>query len=257
MMDNLGGVLGPVFAFALLKVIELPLRQVFLLSVIPGVFAVLVVLLFVQELPVATTATVAVASGHEAAEAATRSRRGGGPLSANARRYLAVLLLFSLAGSGDLFLMQRLTGLGLDIALVPLAWVSLQLGKALLNVPGGRASDRYGRRRVLSIAWLLYGVTYAGFAFARSWHAAWLLLGLYAVHYGLAEGGQRALLAEQVPPEARGRAYGYQLAIEGAAVLPANVVFGMVYDRLGPEWAFLGGGGIAVVAAGCLALLVR
>jgi MFS family permease len=48
--------------------------------------------------------------------------------------------------------MRRLTDLGLDVALVPVAWVSLQLLKGLFNVPGGRASDRYGRRRVLALA---------------------------------------------------------------------------------------------------------
>ena len=44
------------------------------------------------------------------------------------------------------------TDLDLSPAFVPLVWISLQLGKGLLNVPGGRASDRYGRKRVLALS---------------------------------------------------------------------------------------------------------
>ena len=89
--------------------------------------------------------------------------------------------VFTLAASGDLFLMRRLTDVGLPVAYVPVAWVSLQLLKGLFNVPGGRASDRYGRRRVLALAWLLYAATYLCFGFVQSWWAGWLLLLPYAL----------------------------------------------------------------------------
>lgn len=67
------------------------------------------------------------------------------------------------------------------------------------------------------------------------------MLGLYAIHYGLAEGGRRALLAEYTPAAVRGRAYGIQLAVEGIAVL-ANVLFGLAYDRFGATAAFSAAG---------------
>jgi MFS family permease len=245
MMDNFGGVVGPLLAFALLRLVTVDLRTVFALSIIPGVLAVLVVLFFVKDPPQAKSNT---------AKAASPAERP--PLGPAATRYIAVLALFSLAGSGDLFLMRRLTDLGMDVALVPIAWVSLNLGKGLLNVPGGRASDRYGRRRVLAFAWVLYAATYAGFALVSTWPIAWVVLGLYAVHYGLAEGGQKALLAEFVPAASRGRAFGFQLAVEGAAIVVANLLFGWVYDRLGAHTAFAGSAMIALLAALALAWLV-
>jgi hypothetical protein len=76
---------------------------------------------------------------------------------------------------------------------------------------------------------------------------------VYAAHYGLVEGGQRALVAEIVPREAAGRAYGVQLAIEGFVVLPANVLFGVVYSQLGPAFAFGGAGILALAGAALLA----
>jgi MFS family permease len=247
MMDNLGGALGPVLAFVLLQGAGLSLRTVFALSIVPGLLSVLVVSFFVREAKRSREAPIG-----EAKPSAPEAPR----IPRDARVYLATLALFALAGSGDLFLMRRLTDLGMSVALVPLAWLSLNLGKSLLNLPGGRAADRYGRRRVVSLAWLFYGVTYAGFAAAPTWGAAWIVLALYAAHYGLAEGGQKALLADYIRPEARGHAFGVQLAIEGAVALPANVSFGLAYDRLGAPLAFAIAGGVAVLAAGVLAFIV-
>jgi hypothetical protein len=81
------------------------------------------------------------------------------------------------------------------------------------------------------------------------------MLGVYAVHYGLAEGAQRALYADYAPPALRGRAFGWQLAIEGCAALPANVAFGVVYDRAGASTAFFAAAGVALVGAVALALV--
>jgi len=246
MMDNLGGVIGGLIAFAVLQLADPPLRTLFAASIVPGALAVLVVLLFVRGQPAAE------APAEPPAAPAPRAAPTRAPLPAGLKRYYAALALFSLAGSGDLFLMHRLTGLGLDDALVPLAWISLQLGKGLLNVPGGRLSDRLGRRPVLAAAWALYAVSYAGFGLVSSWAAGWVLLGLYAMHYGLAEGAQRALVAEYAPARGRGSAYGTQLALEGGTGLVANVVFGQVYQRLGPGVAFAGAGAIALGAAAAL-----
>ena len=64
--------------------------------------------------------------------------------------------------------------------------------------------DADAARRVLVLAWTVYALAYAAFGFVRDPYAAWLLLAPYAAYYGLAEGGQRALLAELVPDGATG-----------------------------------------------------
>jgi hypothetical protein len=51
MMDNFGGVARPILAFLLLRAVDLPLRTVFAASIVPGLAAVLVILIFVKELP--------------------------------------------------------------------------------------------------------------------------------------------------------------------------------------------------------------
>jgi MFS family permease len=242
MMDNSGAVVGALLAFVFLQFFALPLRTVFKLALIPGLCAVLVILIFVREPP----------RGAPSAKPKP-TLRGGPPFPPAARRYFLALAVFSLAGSGDMFLVFRLLDLGLPRPLVPIVWMSLQLGKALLNVPGGKAADRHGRRRVLTLGWVLYAISYAALGFVPGWQLGWVVLGLYALHYGLAEGGQRALLAELTPAAAFGRAYGTLLAIEGALVLPANVLFGLAYAKLGPAAAFGGAGVIALAGAAVLA----
>ena len=293
MMDNLGGVAGPLLAFLALRIAEMPLRQVFVVSVIPGLVSVALAQLFLKDLPphhaetstpVAppaedtnapiappaedTNALVATPVENEDARAPgqgaqapavlapPRSRAVTTPVALLPWRFFVVTAIFTLAASGDLFLMQRLTSLGLDVALVPVAWVSLQLLKGLFNVPGGRASDRFGRRRVLACAWLLYAATYVAFGLVGSPWLAWLLIAPYALHYGLAEGGQRALLTDLVPRAARGRAFGIQLAIEGVFILPANVGFGHLTDRYGARTAFTAAAACAALAAVLLLAIV-
>lgn len=277
MMDNFGGVAGPILAFFALQMAELPLRTVFLVSVIPGVASVILAQFFLKDLrrpsheddkanvadeaPKASAEPESSAKSEGASEAKSASKEAESITDTEAAhvlpwRFFLVTAVFTLAASGDLFLMRRLTDLKLPIAWVPVAWVSLQLLKGLFNVPGGRASDRFGRRRVLAIAWLLYALTYVGFGFAPSWWIAWLLIVPYALHYGLAEGGQRALLTDLVPKALRGRAFGIQLAIEGAFILPANVGFGFVMDRFGPIPAFVAASSCAALAALLLLAIV-
>lgn len=250
MMDNFGGVAGPFLAFLLLRLAELPLRTVFLLSVVPGLLSVLIAQLFLKDISRPAPPSHSEPSHSEPPEDAAPPRRD------LPWRFFLVTAVFTLSASGDLFLMRRLTDLGLHVAYVPVAWVSLQLLKGLFNVPGGRASDRWGRRRVLTIAWFIYAATYFAFGLVQSWWSAWLLILPYAFHYGLAEGAQRALLTDLAPPSVRGRAFGVQLAIEGVFILPANVGFGWIFDRMGAMTAFTAAAACAALAAILLATIV-
>src|SRR5262249_53961129 len=79
---------------------------------------------------------------------------------------------------------------------------------------------------------------------------------VYGVYYGLSEGTEKALLAERAPAAMRGRAFAAMHALTGIAVLPANLVFGGLY-RIAPVLAFATSGGLALVAAVLLVVLVR
>ncbi|MEO6526776.1 MAG: MFS transporter [Gemmatimonadaceae bacterium] len=235
--DHAGGVLGPLIAFALLTWHLAEIRTVFWLAAIPGVLSVLVVWIWVRDVP---------RGEQSAAEAPPDLSQ---PLGGQFWRVLGVIFLFTLGNSTDAFLLLRATQLGVPIALAPVLWAALHLVKSASSTPGGALSDRIGRRPTLIAGWVLYAAVYFGFARASAPWQAWALFGVYGVFFGLTEGSERALIADLVALERRGTAFGwYNLAI-GLGALPASLLFGYVWDHAGPGTAFVMGASLALAAA--------
>jgi MFS-type transporter involved in bile tolerance (Atg22 family) len=105
--------------------------------------------------------------------------------------------------------------------------------------------------------WVLYAAVYAGFAFATNTASLWILFLIYGIYFGLAEGAEKALVADLVRPEQRGTAYGlYNLAF-GVTVFPASFLMGMIWDWKGPAVAFLVSAVMGATAAVLLLIFVR
>jgi MFS-type transporter involved in bile tolerance (Atg22 family) len=97
--------------------------------------------------------------------------------------------------------------------------------------------------------WIIYAAVYAGFAFVDNNASVWVLFLIYGIYFGLAEGAEKALVADLVRPEQRGTAYGlYNLAF-GISVFPASLLMGMIWDWRGARTAFLVSASVGLVAA--------
>jgi MFS family permease len=81
---------------------------------------------------------------------------------------------------------------------------------------------------------------------------AWFLL--YGIYFALAEGAEKALVADLTPSERQGTAFGYYNAALGIGALTASIVFGLVYDRFSPAAAFTMGAILAGIATVLLAI---
>ena len=233
--DHAGAVVGPLLAFALLRWGGLEIRRVFLLTAIPGLLAVAAVVFGVREVP------------REAAE--TRKLDLREPLGRRFWAFLGVLLIFTLGNSTDAFLLLRARDLGIADALVPILWALLHVVKSLSSTPGGALSDRIGRKPLLISGWILYAAVYFALSRADAAWQAWTLFAVYGVYFGLTEGVEKALVADLVPAERRGAAFGwYNLAL-GIGALPASLLFGVIWDRAGAPAAFGFGAAMALAAA--------
>ncbi len=242
--DNAGAVLGPLLAFACLHWGGLQLRTVFLLTAIPGVLAVLTLLFGVREVP-------RTASPRKKGDVGLKT-----PLGGRFWAYLGVLLLFTLGNSTDAFLLLRAGQLGVSAALVPILWALLNVVKAASNTPGGILSDRIGRKPLIVAGWLVYAAVYFLFGHAGQRWQAWALFAVYGLYFGLTEGVEKALVADLVPEDRRGSAFGwYNLAI-GVGALPASLLFGALWDRWGSAAAFDFGALLALIAAIGMAVVV-
>jgi len=239
--DNAGALLGPLIAFAILTWWHASLRTVFWLAAIPGAIAVIVAIAGIREIE-----RHAEPSGTHV----ELQRHMGGRFWA----FLVVIFIFTMGNSTDAFLLLRAKELGVPVALAPILWALLNGVKSISNIPGGALSDRVGRRPTLIAGWVVYALVY--FLFARAshtWHA-WALFAGYGIYFGLTEGAQLALVADVVPKDRRGVAYGWYYLAIGIGSLPASILFGLLWDRFGSPVAFSVGAGLSLLAA--VALLV-
>lgn len=176
------------------------------------------------------------------------SRTGWRALSPDFKTLLLAVALFTLGNSSDAFLILRAQDQGLSVAGILALLIAFNAVYALLSAPLGTLSDRIGRRRLIVFGWLLYGLVYLGFAAASGPIMIVLLFLLYGVYYAAAEGAGKALVADLVPAEQRGTAYGLYNGVVGIMALPASVLAGALWQGIG-SWPGLGPGAPFAVGA--------
>jgi MFS family permease len=242
-MDHAGAIVGPLLASAALLATR-DLRVVFALAAVPAALAVATLVLGVREEP------------RVAAHVPEGPSHGPGPLEPALLRYLGVLAVFTLGNSSDAFLLLRAQETGVAVAAIPALWALHHLVKAGASTWGGALSDRLGRRRVILGGWAVYALAYAGFAAASSPLAVVVLFAFYGLYHALTEGAERALVADLAGEATRGRAFGLFHAVTGAALLPASLLTGLLWQRFGAPVALGTGAALAAVAALGLSALV-
>ncbi|MBA3804699.1 MAG: MFS transporter [Acidobacteria bacterium] len=248
-MDHLGAVIGPLLGLMILLWVANDVNapragdftKVFLVASIPALCSVLVAAFFVKE------AKREKSEGADSSMTPPSLSLGG--FDGNFKRFLAILALFTLANSSDIFLLLRTREAGAGAVTIMLTWAALHTVKVLSSLVGGNLSDRVGRKTLIASGWLLYAAVYAGFAFVTSVGMAWVLFLIYGIYFGLAEGAEKALVADLVRPEQRGTAYGlYNLAF-GIAVFPASLLMGALWNWRGAQTAFITSAAIGTLAA--------
>jgi len=194
-------------------------RTVVLISIIPGILAVISLAIGARDVPLKTQS--------EAPRLAFRSL--GKPFVI----FMIIVGIFDIGNSSDAFLVLRAQERGLSTLGILLMLAAFNLVYTLLSAPAGSISDRIGRRKVIIGGWLVYSAIYLGFALARqAWHVVVFYI-LYGVYYGLAFGTTKAMVADLVPETLRGTAYGTYNAVLGILDFPASVIAGILWQGVG------------------------
>jgi MFS family permease len=239
-MDHTGAVVGPVIATLFLAFFPGQCRLLFALTAIPGALAV-ATLFRVQEPPQEPL------ERSERIERSVRLVPSGLPKELYG--VLSIIFLFSLGSSADAFLLLRLADAMGSATFLPLLWAAHHVVKASLSTWGGGLSDRLGRRVVIVIGWAIYSLVYLGFALVSNAVAFVALFLIYGIHFALAEGAEKALVADLTPPHRQGIAFGLYNGVLGVGMLVASIAFGIVYDRVSPAAAFVMGASLSAIAA--------
>jgi MFS family permease len=219
-------------------------QTVVLVSLLPAVLSVLSLIIGARDVPV---------KGQRAAP--KFSLRGmGRPFTI----FLVIVSIFTLGNSADAFLVLRAQNLGVTVTGILLMLVMFNMIYSLVSTPAGALSDRVGRKRLIIGGWLVYALIYLGFAFAGTAWQVWLLYVIYGLYYGMAFGTANALVADLVPENLRGTAYGTYNATIGILAFPASFIAGLLWQGIGawpgfgPSAPFLFGGTLALIAAGLM-----
>jgi MFS family permease len=225
-------------------------KLIVLVSIIPGALGVLVLALGAAEV-------TGTGTGVEVKRFSLKD------MDPRFKYFLFVLVLFTLGNSSDAFILLRGQERGLSILGVMGMSLTFNAIYTAFAGPLGAWSDSVGRRRLMLIGWLAYGLVYLGFAFSKTGWQVWALFGLYGLYYAATEGAARALVADLVPPAQRGGAYGLYNAAIGITVLPASLIAGLLWQGagtwagFGPSAPFFFGALMALLAGFLFARLIK
>lgn len=236
-MDTLGAVIGPAVAFGLLAYFNGRYRLVFWLSMIPGALAVLTIIFFIRETRACPL------------DPAEKPRLAWSGFNGTYKYFIIVATLFSLGNSSDVFLILRAQNVGIPAAVIPLVYLVFNVVYGLGALPAGILSDRIGPKPIIFLAFILFGFIYLGFAKAGHPVHIWLLFIAYGIFMAMTEGVQKAFLATIIPQEFKATGFGLYNTLVGLAVLPASLIGGLLWDRVGPSATFLFGTAAAWVSA--------
>lgn len=222
-LDHLGAMIGPLLAGGLLAA-GLGMRDIFLLSVIPGAAAVLLLALAVREPP----------RGAQAAPPPLRWSLLPEPL----RGLVVAAGALALAAIPDAFLVLWLSDAGVATAWIALLWALAHGLRAAVALPTGHLSDRIGRLPVMVAAWSLRAALLLAIPWVDDRHAVVTLFFLYAASTAASEGAERALIGDVAPLEVRGSAFGLYHMVAGLFALPGALWFGAVWQWIDMRSAF-------------------
>jgi predicted MFS family arabinose efflux permease len=242
-LDTVGAFLGPLLAIALMLLWANDVRAVFWVAVLPGLLAVLLLVVGIRE----------------------PARPAGEPRSNPIRRenlrrlgrgywwVVVVGAVFTLARFSEAFLVLRAQQGGLALAWTPLVLIVMSVVYSLGAYPFGKLSDKVSHTALLAAGLLALVAADLLLAWRAEGPVLWAGIALWGLHMAMTQGLLATLVAQTAPADLRGTAFGFFNLVSGAALLVASGLAGLLWDTRGPGATFVAG---AVLSVAALALLL-
>jgi MFS family permease len=238
-MDLLGTAVGILLAWIILLNGGDQYKKIFLYSLIPA-FAGLVFLFFIKDKKQESVGKKIVFNWKN--------------LDSRLKLFMVFIFLFTLGNSSNAFILLRTYNAGFSPQNAILLYFLFNMTGSLLSFPAGILSDKFGRKNILCIGYLLYGIVYLGIGLLTSGGTFVVLFVIYGIYTALTTGVERALIVDIAPSEHKAGALGLHAAIVGIGLLPASVIAGFLWTGLGPASPFIFGGGLGFVT--CIGVFV-
>ncbi len=225
MVDTAGSVFGPIAAAALLLLFVPSLqtyRLIFILTAIPGAAALALIYFGVRDpKTIATKQVVAYKK-----------------LPWQFWLFTIGMTIAMLTKVNDSLFLLRSHTVGIPTTLTPILFAGFTLIYAIVSYPIGIWSDKIGKLPFIAFGWLLLAGVEFGFSRDPSLATALILFACYGLFYALTEGSGRAMIADIIPAQSRGTAFGIFYTVTGLAVIAGGFGLGKIWDTVRPEAAF-------------------
>jgi len=235
-LETAGAILGAVVAFFLYWFLKLDFKFIILVAGLIG-FAALAPLRFVRE----------IAAGPQK----TTLKLGIKSLPHSFRLFILISSIFALGNFSYMFFIIRAQQIfpgRVSVAAPILLYVLFNIFYSGLAVPLGGISDKIGREKVIIFGYLMFSITAAGFVLFNSLAAFTVLFALYGLMYAAVDGNQRAYVSDLASEHLRATALGTFHTVTGLMALPASMMAGLLWEKIGPSATFIYGGTLALVS---------
>jgi MFS family permease len=231
-MDNLGAVCGIIICILLFGI--LGYHRLFLLAAIPSVIGAILILSLIKE---KKPDDKRIYNGLSLKD-----------LSGNFKLFLLLSSFFALGSFSYSFLLIYAENFGFKTVFVPVLYLIFTAVASLFSIPFGRLADRLGRKWVMLLSFIFWGIVCLGFIFIQSHWAIIVIFVFYGLHKGALEPVQRTFVAELAPVEYRASTLGGYQMVVGLCALPASLGAGLLWDKIGIHTPFYVSLGLTAIA---------
>jgi MFS family permease len=238
--DNMGAFLGPLITVLLFFSLRFDIRAIFYLAIIPGMLAFFMILLVKEKREGISGKTTIDLHVRQFPKAYWK--------------YLVASGLFGIGNSSNAFLILEIRDEGLSLFNTVLVYSFYNLIAALISYPAGSLSDTLGRKPLLLISFIIFFISYAGFAFSSSVFLLALLFVLYGLFQGIFRTTGKSYASDFVPQHLRASGIGWYSAVVGLSGFVASIVAGQLWDKVNHSSVFIYGALLSL--AGMIILMV-
>ena len=232
-MDTFGAVLGPVIAIILLHFFPGQYTLIFMIAIVPSLLSVGITFMLKEDKKEAR-----VFIGDKKIPGFFSYFKYWKEANNSYRALVVPLLLFAIVNSADVFLLLKIKAAGYSDIMMIGCYIAYNLLYALLSFPIGIMADKIGRKTILCVGFILFAITYCGFAMATSLWQFYVLFFVYAVFAACNESVAKSMLAAQSEEKDRATALGFYESGRSLAALIASTWTGLMWSKGNPAMAF-------------------
>ena len=233
-LDQIGAIIGPLFAFLILELFGGNIQYIFLLSIVPGIVSLFILIYYVKD--------KIIDKKKELVKVTFCSNLRNLFIENKIFVYLSIIMgVFSLGAFNYSFILLKSTDLGIEQNFIPIIYAIINITHTAIGIPAGILSDRIGKEKVLIIGFLLFVISALIMYFSEINNIIYIISIplIYGLYVGISETVQRALISKYVSEHNRGTAFGFYGLIIGICLLIGNVTFGFLWDNYNISIALL------------------